>query len=109
MVNMYCINTFLSPMQIAYVSSSIELSDRNRFPNFFRTYPSDADFAPAIVTLIQEYGWRQMGFITQDEGLFTEVSTLFNMEGATCIPSLLLHIILITVSNITVMDNLYND
>ena len=106
-------------MQIAYVSSSIELSDRNRFPNFFRTYPSDADFAPAIVTLIQEYGWRQMGFITQDEGLFTEVSTLFNMEGAliqpqakciTCIPSLLLHIISITLSiDITVMDNLYND
>ncbi|XP_064390848.1 gamma-aminobutyric acid type B receptor subunit 2-like [Halichondria panicea] len=63
---------FNSISQIAYVSSSIELSDRSRFPNFFRTYPSDADFAPAVVTLIEKYGWRQMGFITQDEGLFTE-------------------------------------
>ncbi len=56
--------------QVSYASSSIELSDRRRFPNFFRTYPSDA---PAIVSLIQEYGWRRISFITQDESLFTEV------------------------------------
>ncbi len=64
-------------LQVSYISSSIELSDRSRFPNLFRTYPSDADFAPAIVTLIQEYGWRRIAFITQDESLFTEVCDVF--------------------------------
>ncbi|XP_064390850.1 gamma-aminobutyric acid type B receptor subunit 2-like isoform X2 [Halichondria panicea] len=65
--------------QVSYASSSIELSDRSRFLNFFHTYPSDADFAPAVVSLIQEYGWRRIAFITQDESLFTEV--LVNLRG----------------------------
>ncbi len=60
-------------LQVSYISSSIELSDRKRFPNFFRTYPSNANFAPAIVTLLQEYGWKRIAFITQEESLFTEV------------------------------------
>ncbi|XP_064390853.1 gamma-aminobutyric acid type B receptor subunit 2-like [Halichondria panicea] len=58
--------------QISYASSLSELSNRDSFPNFFRTYPSDTIFTPAIVSLIQEYGWKRIAFITQDENLFTE-------------------------------------
>ncbi|XP_064391124.1 gamma-aminobutyric acid type B receptor subunit 2-like [Halichondria panicea] len=58
--------------QISYASSLSELSNRESFLNFFRTYPSDTIFTPAIVSLIQEYGWRRIAFITQDDSLFTE-------------------------------------
>ncbi|XP_064390840.1 gamma-aminobutyric acid type B receptor subunit 2-like [Halichondria panicea] len=61
--------------QISYASSLTELSNRERFPNFFRTYPSDTIFTPAIVSLIREYGWKRIAFITQDERLFTETLT----------------------------------
>ena len=51
------------------------LSNRQRFINFFRTYPSDESFVPAVTSFIQFYGWKRILFITQDQGLFTAVST----------------------------------
>ena len=61
--------------QVAYSSGSIMLSNRQRFINFFRTYPSDESFVPAVTSFIQFYGWKRILFITQDQGLFTAVST----------------------------------
>ncbi len=72
----YTYNYTLYSIQISYASSLSELSNRDSFPNFFRTYPSDTIFTPAIVSLIQEYGWKRIAFITQDENLFTEVNAL---------------------------------
>ena len=69
-------NYTLYSIQISYASSLSELSNRDSFPNFFRTYPSDTIFTPAIVSLIQEYGWKRIAFITQDENLFTEVNAI---------------------------------
>ena len=61
------------PWQVAYASSSVEINDRNRFPNFFRTYPSDADFTPTVISVVRYYGWKRMIFLTQEEGIFTGV------------------------------------
>ena len=58
---------------MAYSSSAVVLSDKERFVNFFRTAPSDASFVPAIVSLLQTYGWTRMVVITQDQNLFTDV------------------------------------
>ncbi len=60
-------------MQISYASSSVELDDQERFPNFFRTYPSDAEFPSVFAGVLLEYGWDRIGVLTQNEGIFTEV------------------------------------
>ncbi len=62
-----------SYIQIAYASSSVELDDQDRFPNFFRTYPSDAEFPTVFNAIIQQYGWKRVAILTQNEGLFTGV------------------------------------
>ena len=62
-------------IQIAYSSSAITLSNRQKFVNFFRTYPSDVSFGPAMVSLLQYYGWNQIVIITEEQNLFTAVSS----------------------------------
>ena len=61
-------------IQLSYASASSSLSDRTRFPNFWRTYPSNDNLAQSIVAVVMHYGWMQLKIITQDESLFTSVS-----------------------------------
>ena len=56
--------------QISYASPSTELNDRQRFPNFFRTYPSGANYPVATIALLHEFGWKRAVVITQEESLF---------------------------------------
>ena len=58
---------------MAYAAATATLSDRRRFPSFFRTYPSDGNFVPVVVDLILSYGWRQVLVFTEDVNLFLEV------------------------------------
>ena len=59
--------------QISYASSVIELSNRQKYRNFFRTYPSDANFIPSIRSLMQHFGWERLAVITEEENLFLDV------------------------------------
>ncbi len=70
-----CLGAFihLIPIQIAYASSSVELDDQDRFPNFFRTYPSDAEFPTVFNAIVQQYGWKRVAILIQNEGIFTGV------------------------------------
>jgi len=51
----------------------IELSNRQKYRNFFRTYPSDANFIPSIRSLVQHFGWERFAVITEEENLFLDV------------------------------------
>ncbi len=55
----------------------MELDDQERFPNFFRVYPSDADFPSVFSGLLLEYGWNRVAVLTQSEGIFTSVNIKF--------------------------------
>ena len=59
--------------QISYVSSAVVLSDRSRFQNFFRLYPSEENYIPALVAVIKKFGWRRVGIVTQNAVLFNDV------------------------------------
>lgn len=58
---------------MAYVSASPLLSNRVRYPNFYRTYTSDALIAPAFVQLVKSFGWKRIMIITENEPLFSGV------------------------------------
>ncbi len=59
--------------QVSYGSSSIELDDQDRFPNFFRVVPSDAEYPAVFNAILQQYGWKRVAILTQNEGIFTAV------------------------------------
>ena len=59
--------------QVSYASTSVALSDRIVYPNFFRTVPSDELLAPALATVMKFYGWRQLSILTEEEPQFIMV------------------------------------
>ncbi|XP_048837925.1 extracellular calcium-sensing receptor-like [Brienomyrus brachyistius] len=57
---------FRIPM-ISYFSSCSCLSDRDKYPTFFRVIPNDDYQVKAIVQLLQRFGWTWVGIITEDD------------------------------------------
>ncbi|XP_074600736.1 gamma-aminobutyric acid type B receptor subunit 1 isoform X2 [Brevipalpus obovatus] len=53
-----------------YGSSSPALSNRSRFPTFFRTHPSATIHNPTRVKLFQKFNWTRIGIIMQNEEVF---------------------------------------
>ncbi|XP_018416491.1 PREDICTED: extracellular calcium-sensing receptor-like [Nanorana parkeri] len=52
--------------QISYFATSPTLSNRNMFPSFFRTVPSDAFQSQGLAKLILYFGWSWVGFVASD-------------------------------------------
>jgi len=61
--------------QLSYGSSSPALSNRERFPLFFRTHPSATLHNPARIKLFQKFGWNRISTIQETQEVFTSVST----------------------------------
>ncbi|XP_042195159.1 extracellular calcium-sensing receptor-like [Callorhinchus milii] len=60
----------LAPFQIpmvSYFASCSCLSNREEFPAFFRTIPSDTFQARAVVRLVQRFGWTWVGSVAGDD------------------------------------------
>ena len=60
--------------QLSCSSGSIELSDRNRFPKHFQVLHNSSTVAATYHGIVNEYKWRHVAFIVQDEKLFSAVS-----------------------------------
>ncbi|XP_035705596.1 metabotropic glutamate receptor 3 isoform X2 [Folsomia candida] len=52
--------------QISYMSTSPQLSDRERFPYFFRTVPSDVNEAAAIIDILRYFNWTYVAVVYSD-------------------------------------------
>ena len=72
--------TMWSPLQISFASAVSTLSDRTRFKNFFRTLSKFDTNAPAILSILNHYGWNQIVFLTQDVNLFNKVLYQTNLH-----------------------------
>ncbi|XP_070531823.1 gamma-aminobutyric acid type B receptor subunit 1-like isoform X2 [Ptychodera flava] len=63
---------------LSYGSSSPALSNRERFPTFFRTHPSATLHNPTRVRLFKEWKWTQIATIQETQEVFT--STIEDLE-----------------------------
>ena len=63
--------------QLSYGSASPILSDRKRFPNFFRLGGPDQKLNPAKIALLNEFNWRRVATINQALEFFSVVSFIF--------------------------------
>lgn len=62
-------------LQLAYGSSSPALSNRERFPTFFRTHPSATLHNPTRVRIFNMFQWKRIATIQETQEVFTSVST----------------------------------
>ena len=51
--------------QLSYADMDPVLSDRKKYKNFYRTVPSDNDFNPARLSLLDKFNWTRVGTIFQ--------------------------------------------
>ena len=70
------LNALRSVFQLAYGSSSPALSNRERFPTFFRTHPSATLHNPTRVRIFQKFKWRRIATIQETQEVFSTVSAL---------------------------------
>uniref|UniRef100_A0A8C5R8U6 G-protein coupled receptors family 3 profile domain-containing protein n=1 Tax=Leptobrachium leishanense TaxID=445787 RepID=A0A8C5R8U6_9ANUR len=52
--------------QVSYFATSPVLSNRNQFPSFFRTIPSDEFQSQGLAQLVKYFGWSWVGLLATD-------------------------------------------
>ncbi|XP_070573335.1 gamma-aminobutyric acid type B receptor subunit 2-like isoform X2 [Ptychodera flava] len=58
-------------IQLSYANTEPFLSEREKYPTFFRTVPSEADFNPAKIKLLEHFNWTVVATIYQDTPRFS--------------------------------------
>lgn len=66
--------------QMSYASTSAQLSDKQTYPNFFRTCASDVYQGKALAKLVQRYKWTQVSTITTIDQYSEELARKFAVE-----------------------------
>ena len=67
-------------LQISFSSGSPALSDRSRFRKYFRNSPDSGIVAPTLRSTTSHFGWTRVAVITQEEALFTIVSSILALN-----------------------------
>ncbi|XP_062391160.1 taste receptor type 1 member 1-like [Sardina pilchardus] len=73
------------PSQVTHGASSVQLSNKQRFPSFFRTIPSDKFQVQAIVQILREFQWNWVAFIGGDTDYSRDALAVFESEIKTAI------------------------
>ncbi|KAM4566685.1 extracellular calcium-sensing receptor-like [Odontesthes bonariensis] len=65
---------------VSYFATCSCLSDRHRFPSFFRTIPSDAFQTHAMIQILKRFGWTWVGLLVSGDDYGLHAAQSFHTE-----------------------------
>uniref|UniRef100_A0A3Q2CJQ7 Extracellular calcium-sensing receptor-like n=1 Tax=Cyprinodon variegatus TaxID=28743 RepID=A0A3Q2CJQ7_CYPVA len=65
---------------VSYFATCSCLSDRRRFPSFFRTIPSDTFQVDAMIQILKRFGWTWAGLLVSDDDYGLHVAQSFQSK-----------------------------
>ena len=68
------ISSYTVSFQMGFSAGSSSLSDKTRYPLFFRVNAPETTLYTAVVSLLHRFNWKRIAIVKQDEDLFNDVS-----------------------------------
>lgn len=89
--------------QVSYGAASAYLSDKEKYPLFFRTIPPDKAQNQGRLAILKHFGWKKVAIITESESYYQAVSIPYKKLKSFSFSFPFLHFVLLQMLSVSLV------